>query len=33
MKWGKIPEPQIENVKKLSTELGVSDIVSKLLIQ
>ena len=33
MKWGKIPEPQIENVKKLSTVLGVSDIVSKLLIQ
>ena len=30
---GKIPEPQIENVKKLSTVLGVSDIVSKLLIQ
>ena len=33
MKWGKIPEPQIENVKKLSNVLGVSDIVSKLLIQ
>ena len=33
MKWGKIPEPQIENVKKLSSVLGVSDIVSKLLIQ
>ena len=33
MKWRKIPEPQIENVKKLSTVLGVSDIVSKLLIQ
>ena len=33
MKWGKIPEPQIENVKKLSTVLGVSNIVSKLLIQ
>ena len=30
---GKIPEPQIENVKKLLTVLGVSDIVSKLLIQ
>ena len=33
MKWGKIPEPPIENVKKLSTVLGVSDIISKLLIQ
>ena len=33
MKWGKILEPPIENVKKLSAVLGVSDIVSKLLIQ
>ena len=33
MKWGKIPESPIENVKKLSNVLGVSDIVSKLLIQ
>mgnify|MGYP003316437487 CR=1 FL=1 len=33
MKWGKIPEAPIENVKKLSDILGVTDIVSKLLIQ
>ena len=33
MKWGKIFEPPIENAKKLSSVLGVSNIVSKLLIQ
>ena len=33
MKWGKILEPPIESAKKLSAVLGVSDIVSKLLIQ
>ena len=33
MKWVKIPEPKTESTKKLSTVLGVSDIISKLLIQ